>query len=359
MVPGKEIVPNGAVAVHQGRIAAVGTWNEMKNLSPADVRDLGEVTLLPGLVNAHTHLELSHIGLPPMRGEGFLPWVRWLIAQPVAAADSASIASAADQLAACGTAAVADITSRNPGLVAAGLDARGIDYIIQHERFGYHEDNALPVVVTGKLSLAGHSLYSTRPDSLQAAKQWDTAHGKAFSIHLAEHAGEIDLLATGTGDFADFMRQRILPQEFIHPGLSPVAWADALGLLDNRTLAVHAVHVTSREAELLARRGVTVCLCPRSNEIIGSGRAKARMFLDAGVPCCLGTDSLASAPDLDLWEELRALLAFISLTEVEALTLVTSAPARVLGFDHLGGLFPGAAPRFAILPADLEAALRD
>lgn len=359
MVPGNEIVPDGAVAVRQGRIAAVGTWNEIKALSSAEVRDMGEVTLLPGLVNAHTHLELSHIGLPTRHGEGFLAWVRWLIEQPVAAVDSASISSAAAQLAECGTAAVADITSRSPDLVASGLDAMGIDYIIQYERFGYHEDSFLPEIAREKLSLAGHALYSTRPASLQAAKQWDTAHGKAFSIHLAEHPGEVELLATGTGDFADFMRQRILPANFTPPGLSPVAWADALGLLDNRTLAVHAVHVSEEEAALLAAKGVTVCLCPRSNEIIGSGRAKPRMLLDAGVPCCLGTDSLASTPDLDLWEELRALLTFATFSETEALSLVTSTPARVLGFDHLGGLFPGAAPRIAILPADLEAALRD
>ena len=350
---------DGAVAVHQGRIVAVGTWREIKALSSAEVRDLGEVTLLPGLVNAHTHLELSHLGLPPTRGAGYLEWVRWLIAQPVADANLSSLAAAAAQLTACSTAAVADITSRHPMFVAASLDAQGIDYLIQFERFGYQGDAPLPDISSDKLSLAGHALYSTSPESLQAAKQWDTAHARPFSIHLAEHPGEVELLATGSGDFADFMRQRILSADFTPPGLSPVAWADALGLLDEHTLAVHAVHVSREDAATLARRGVTACLCPRSNEIIGSGRANPRMLLDAGVPCCLGTDSLTSVPDLNLWEELRALLAFTALSEREALSLVTSAPARALGFDHLGRFFPGASPRFALLPPDLEAALRD
>lgn len=359
MVRGTDMLHNGAVTVHQGRIAAVGTWSEIKASSPADVRDLGDVTLVPGLVNAHTHLELSHLGLPPTRGGGYLEWVRWLITQPLADADSSSITAAAKQLTACGTAAVADITSRHPGLVAAGLDAQGIDYVIQYERFGYPGGGPLPEISSGKLSLAGHALYSTSPKSLREAKQWDAAHGRAFSIHLAEHPGEVELLATGTGDFSDFMRQRILPADFTPPGLSPVAWADELGLLDPHTLAVHAVHVSGEDAATLAQRGVTVCFCPRSNEIIGSGRANPRRLLDAGVPCCLGTDSLASAPDLDLWEELRALLAFADISESEALALVTSVPARVLGFKRLGGLFSGAAPRFAFLPPDLEAALRD
>jgi len=371
MAPGREIIPDGAVAVRHGLVAEVGPWNELKGLCPGDVRDLGQVTLLPGLINAHTHLELSHLGLPPVTGRGFLEWVRWLVAQPVTEADAARIAMAAGQLQACGTAAVADITSRHPGLVAAALDALGLDYVLQFERFGYSTDAGdegdegdaalphLPGVPPGRLALAGHALYSTTPETLRRAKLWDAARGRAFSIHLAEHRGETELLADGKGDFADFLRSRILPEDFTPPGLSPVAFADALGLLDSRTLAVHAVHVSKDDIDILKQRTVTVCLCPRSNEVIGVGRANVRAFLDAGVPCCLGTDSLASAPSLDLWEELRALLTHSPLTLAEAAGMLTANPARLFGFTGLGRIAPGSRARFAVLPADLEEELGD
>lgn len=359
MVPGREIIPDGAVVVRQGRVAAAGTWSEVKRDCPPDVRDLGEATLLPGLINAHTHLELSHLCLPPFQGRGYLAWVRWLLALPLAQSDAATIAGATAQLTACGTAGMADIATRCPELTAQGLERAGLEYVVQFERFGYRGDAPLPDIAPGRLSLAGHALYSTDPKSLRAAKVWDREHAMAFSIHLAEHEGEVELLATGTGDFAALLRQRILPPDFSPPGVSPVAWADALGLLDERTLAVHAVKVTPEDIAVLKSRGVTACLCPRSNAVIGVGRAPARALLDAGVPCCLGTDSLASAPDLNLWEELTALLAFCPLRLSEAAALLTTAAARVLGFASLGHLGPGAAARFALLPSGLEEPLGD
>jgi cytosine/adenosine deaminase-related metal-dependent hydrolase len=359
MLPGREITLDAAVAVQNGAVAQAGTWAEVKGSCPAPVRDLGEVTLLPGLINAHGHLELSHLSLPPSAGavNGYLDWVRWLVAQPLGATNLEAIARACSQLAACGTAGVADIATRLPALVAQGLNAAGMEHVIFLERFGYQGDAPLPDMDTDRLALAGHALYSTDPASLRAAKAWDTARSKPFSIHLAEHLGEVELLATGTGEFADFMRERILPRDFAPPGLSPTAWADALGLLDERTLAVHAVHVSKPDIDILKSRGSTVCLCPRSNEIIGVGRAPVRALLDAGVSCCLGTDSLASSPDLDLFGELRALLGFCALSPLEALSLLGPIASKILGFGRLGTLAPGSRARFATLPQDLEAAL--
>jgi cytosine/adenosine deaminase-related metal-dependent hydrolase len=365
MLPGRDVLEDGAVAVREGLVAEAGTWRELKSRCPAEVRDLGEVTLLPGLINAHTHLELSHLGLPPEPGRGFLDWVRWLVAQPVADVDEKSLDRAIDQLVACGAVAVADITSRHPLKVARGLAARGLDCLIQFERFGYQADAPLPgleEIPEDRLALAGHALYSTSPESLRRAKAWDSARGRAFSIHLAEHTGEVELLASGTGEFADFMRGRILPGDFTPPGCSPVAWADALGLLDQRTLAVHAVHVSKTDIELLKRRGTFICLCPRSNAVIGVGRADAGAFLDAGLPCCLGTDSLSSVPDLNLWEELRALLNLPGvggLSLARAALLLSANPARLFGFSRLGRFAPGCDPRYAVLPADLELSLGD
>ena len=126
-----------------------------------------------------------------------------------------------------------------------------------------------------------------------------------------------------------------------------------------RPLAVHVVHVSKSDIDLLKLRGASVCLCPRSNAVIGVGRADPRAFLDAGLRCCLGTDSLASAPDLDLWEELRALLGLTGLTLAEAARLLTANPANVFGFSRLGRFAQGCDPRYAVVPPDLEKALDD
>lgn len=403
MLPGQAVIPDGAVLVRQGRVAAVGSWKALKSAS-APVRDLGETTLTPGLINAHTHLELSHVGLPPFRGQGFTAWVSWLLAQPLGEVTAEALARAAGQLAGCGTAAVGDISGRHPGRVARAMAAAGIICLTQFEWFGFQERGEWPSapsipqvhenpdkpegggaslaadvsalaelsgtpglaaelseVAEDRLAMAGHALYSTHPETLRQAKAWDRARGRCFSLHLAEHAGEVELLAQGTGDFAELLRRRVLPESYVAPGLSPVALARNLGLLDERTLAVHCVHVSKTDIALLQNSGATVCLCPRSNALIGVGRAPAGALLEAGIPCCLGTDSLASVEDLDLWSELRALLSGLdrSLGLTAALALVTENPARVLGLCGLGSLAPGASARFSLLPPDLEAALDD
>lgn len=359
MLPGREVIRDAAVAVAGGRVVAAGSWNEVRDAAPYPVRDLGEVTLLPGLVNAHTHLELSHLVFPPDTGMGFLAWLKWLVPQLRNMPDPEAMARAAASMESAGAAGAADIATRYPELSAAALAETGLEHVVQFERFGFAGDALLPDISHDRLALAGHALYSTSPESLRAAKAWDRARGRAFSIHLAEHEGEAELLATGGGEFAEFMRGSILPPDWAAPGVSPVEQARRLGLLDERTLAVHAVQVPETEIDILKRSGAAVCLCPRSNAAIGVGRAPARAFLDAGVPCCLGTDSLASSPDLDLFNELAALAEHTPLTLAEAARLASATAAALFGFTGLGSLAPGAKARFAVLPQSLEEALED
>ena len=362
MCPGREIIHDGAVIVRDGLVAEAGSFKELAGRCPPDVRDLGEVTVLPGLINSHTHLELSHLGLPPLPAQGFLAWVRWLLSQPVSDVDEASLDKAAGQLAACGTVAVADIGNRSPGLVAGNMTRHGIEILTQFEQFGFGNEVSLPElpgIPPERLALAGHALYSTSRASLRQAKAWDQERGRAFSIHLAEHSEEAELLVDGQGEFADFLRCRILPPDFIPPSLSPVAYADSLGLLDHKTLAVHGVHVSKADIKILTARKTAVCLCPRSNAVIGVGVAPVRTYLDVRVPLCLGTDSLASAPNLNLWEELRELLHLTDLTLREAVRMLTATPAELFGFTRLGSFAPGKLARIAILPSDLEGLLGD
>jgi cytosine/adenosine deaminase-related metal-dependent hydrolase len=357
MLPGRAVVRDAAVAVTGGRVVAAGSWREVKAAATFPVRDLGEVTVMSGLVNAHTHLELSHLGLSPQTGAGFMAWLRWLVPQLGQTPDPEALSRAAASMESGGAAGVADIATRHPELAAAALAETGMEHVVQFERFGFAGDALLPDISHERLALAGHALYSTSAESLRAAKAWGRTRGKVFSIHLAEHEGEVEFLATGRGEFAGFMRQRVVPPDWSAPGLSPVEEAKRIGLLDEWTLAVHAVHVSKTDIETLKRSGAAVCLCPRSNAVIGVGRAPARAYLDAGVPCCLGTDSLASVPDLNLFGELAALVEHTPLTLAEAARLASTTAASLYGFTGLGSLAPGAKARFAVLPEELEGAL--
>jgi cytosine/adenosine deaminase-related metal-dependent hydrolase len=281
--------------------------------------------------------------------------------------DHDAAAAAAREMAAGGTAGVADIATRHPGRSARVLAREGLAAVVFFEEFGFAPPAGpgpdfpadlagLPGEVADHVSVAGHALYSTHPDRLRAAKAWASRHGRPFSIHLAEHEGEVLLLADGSGEFADLLRGRVLPRDYRPPGRSPVAHAEALGLLDEGTLAVHAVHLDHRDIRILAERGVAVCLCPRSNAFIGVGRAPWERLLAAGVRLCLGTDSLASNADLDLWNEVRYLLhTSESFSLASALAALTVTPARALGLGKiLGTLMPGMRSGVTLLPGDLE-----
>jgi cytosine/adenosine deaminase-related metal-dependent hydrolase len=205
------------------------------------------------------------------------------------------------------------------------------------------------------VTASGHALYSTSPDTLRRAMALCRNRAAPFCLHLAEHPGEVELLATGSGEFAELLRGRLLPKDWKAPGRSPVAEAQAQGLLGPGALAVHAVHLTPRDRAILAATDTTVCLCPRSNARIGVGTADAAALLAAGVRLTLGTDSLASNDDLDLWNEVRALFAHQpDLPGQAILAALTTVPARLLGRTaDLGRLVPGALAGVAVIPPDL------
>jgi aminodeoxyfutalosine deaminase len=369
MTPGAGIVEDAALILAGRRILDVGPRRSVLAGFDGPVEDLGEVVVVPGLINAHVHLELSHLRGRAPRGVGFAAWAGWLIGQARARLTEADLAAAVAEMTACGTGAVIDIGDRDRPAVALALEAAGLAGLICHEYFGFRpappEDlpQALAAVekrlTLGRVAVSGHALYSTSPENLRRARDVCRRRGAPFSLHLAEHRGEVELLATGTGDFAALLKQRVLPREYRPPGRTPVAAAKALGLLGPDVLAVHAVWLDRDDMDLLAVSGTAVCLCPRSNARIGVGRADAPGLLAAGVPLCLGTDSLASNDDLNLWNEVRALLAdHPDFPPAAVLPALTTTPARLLGrAATLGVLAPGARCGYAVAPADLESFL--
>jgi len=360
MIPGAPVIHDAAVIVHQGIVREVGTFAELSRTYSGTIADLGDVLLAPGLINAHSHLELAHLrGACPV-GKGFVTWVEDLLTQPIFDLDDELLDQALDECKRTGTAMVGDIATRFAKRMAGVLEASGLFFRVFTEAIGetLPKKTFIPAgdYAHGALSVAGHSLYTTHTAVLRAAKAEAGECNLPFSLHLAEHDDEVAIMAGEPSAFLDLLQARGRLLDFAPPKKRPVQQAADLGLLDAATLVVHCVKVTDEDIQTVRSSGATVCLCPRSNEFIGVGRAPWEKWLASGTPVCLGTDSLASNTDLDLWNEAAYLKAnFHGELDLETLlATVTRTPARILGAEReLGTIEPGKRAAFSAVPTKI------
>ncbi len=370
-------VTDAAIAIDEGRITAAGRRKDvLKAVAQPEIRDLGDSVVIPGLVNAHLHLELSWMGEQPPAADDYVGWIRALVAQrgardAAAARDCAT--RAIEGMIARGTVAVGDVA--NEGWTAPLLARSGVSGVIFLEIFGFRAADAESILEAAarrldeidadpdvraardrmRVVLTPHAPHSTSGSLLRALGGRAAATGEPLAIHVAESEAELALLRDGSGPFADFLRERgVWDEGWRAPGLSPVDFLDRLGLLGPRTLAVHVVHVTHNDIAKLQGRGVTVVTCPRSNQTLGVGIAPVPKLLASGIPVAIGTDSLASSPDLDLLSEIAALReCHPTLAPAAALRMATYNGARALGCDRdYGGIDKGRSARLVVVPLD-------
>jgi cytosine/adenosine deaminase-related metal-dependent hydrolase len=352
-------IRGGWVAVEHDRIIAVGGG------APGDdVReeDLGDVAILPGLVNAHTHLELSYLRgrVPP--ASSFVTWVRGVVGarrqqpDPQAAEIVQAIADAIAQTLAAGTAVVGDIsnTMATYGPLAASALAGIVFYELIRFRAEGADDfveracgeiDALPPAPRVRAALAAHAPYSIAPPVFRAIAR--AAHRRPslpWSVHLSESVEEIEFVRTAAGPWREFLQELgAWEPSFVAPGVSPVQYLDEAGLLGERLIAVHGVQMTRDDLGRLAARGATLVTCPRSNGHTGAGIPPLEEFYRSGVRVAVGTDSLASAPDLNLFAELAAMRSLApGVPPARLLASATVEGARALGVDaEYGSIEPG------------------
>lgn len=360
-----ERLDDAVIAAQGGTIVTVEPYRDYRrrpgSLPPGAIRDLGAVTLAPGLVNSHTHLEISHMAGKTRMGTGFCDWLSSLIALDRNTPDSAEadLRAAVRSLSLAGTACVGDISSRISETVLAALRAGGITPRIFCEIIGHRRESAHAAVEAAAqddaFSLAGHALYTTSGELIQQAKAWCVAHGRPFSLHLAEHADERECVRDGTGKLHDMLRQSIVPASWRAPGFSPVQYAASLGVLSPGTLAVHCVHCDKADIRILAASCAAVCMCPRSNRGIGVGEAPAKAFADKGILLALGTDSLASNTDLDVWHEAEFFLKKNVFPANALLRMATVNGAAVLGVSSaVGRLEKGMRFCYRVFPSEVN-----
>jgi cytosine/adenosine deaminase-related metal-dependent hydrolase len=176
-------------------------------------------------------------------------------------------------------------------------------------------------------------------------------------VHLSESAEEVEFIASGGGPWRALLEELgVWDPQWVPPGVSPVQFLDDAGFLGSNVLAVHGVQMSLDDLGRLKARGTTLVTCPRSNGHTGAGAPPIQDFYDAGVRVAIGTDSLASSPDLNLFAELATIRALApSIPAAALLASATREGARALGFESdYGTIEPGRRARLiaVTVPAD-------
>jgi len=369
-------IADGAVAIRGGRIVGLGTRAELSAARPGAGRwDLSEAALLPGLVNCHTHLELSGLS-QPIAESTFVAWLVTLIERrrrvAVAAQASAALAGAR-QLIESGTTCVGEVSTAGQSL--APLRWLGLRGVVYREILGLAPEEAgarrnaaeaelraMQEAIRGgllRIGLSPHSPYSLSEELFRVCGTLLLRSRLPCCMHAAESPEEVEFLSTGRGAISDLLYPavgcRVPPPR--RRARSPIEYLDGLGALAWRPLLVHAVHVDPADIRKMASSGASVAHCPRSNARLSGGVAPVADFLAHGIAVGLGTDSLASVPTLDLWDEMRAAGRAGRLTPSRVLEMATLGGALALGLaDQVGSLAVGKRADLIAVPARAVAA---
>ncbi len=372
----------GALLVRDGVVVAAGAPTDVGQSAPAGTRrfEAPGAAIVPGLVNAHTHLQIPRLAEPGPGDAAQVPFIEWILrivawkrgAPPEEFARNMT-AAAAESLAS-GTTAAGEIAGPDATAYAAcPLRAR-----VFAEGIGFSPEAAPAALVSVQGAVrtiaeigarnplvepgvSPHSPYTVGPVLLRMIAELASRRSLPVAMHLAESPAEMEFLRTGGGEIATRLYAAIGRDVSFFRGIGTTipGYLSAAGLLRPGLLLVHNVHLSRPDVSELRAGGARFVLCPRSNAAHGNGAPDVTHFVDAGVPFALGTDSAASVPDGSLWEEMRAARAiyggalpedalcralFRAATEngarallLPAGTLRPGAPADFLLVDDPGG----------------------
>jgi 5-methylthioadenosine/S-adenosylhomocysteine deaminase len=352
---------DGAVLVgSDGRIAAVGPNPLVPSPPGAELLEFRDAVLVPGLVNCHTHLELTHL-VGQNREADFTRWIRRVreLKQETTAEQflTAARQGVQDGWARAVTCVADTGDSGAPLRALSELGGRGIYY---QEVFGPDPAqmpesiaalrsavDSLRVYASTRLrvGLSPHAPYTVSAPLYRAVANYARSERLPIAVHLAESRAESQLVRDGAGPFADALARRGIP--FAAQHVSPVEYLYRLGVL-REALCIHCVQIDARDIGLLKTDNAAVAHCPLSNRAHDHGTAPLAALRTAGVPTGIGTDSVVSVGELDLWAE----ASVAGLAGDDALRMLTIEGARALGWDNeIGSLEVGKAGDLAVLTA--------
>ena len=337
-------IENGLIEVEDGIITAI-----RPALPHEAATDLGDVAILPGLVNTHAHLEFSLVEQPFEPALPFTDWIRSLVAYrrrefTTESAQSNAINTGANEAASTGTTLLGEIATA--GWTDTSLPTTAPRVLAFRELIGLRTETVAEQLelaeawlrreVTVTCGLSPHAPYSVAPEllarSVELAKRFDAP----VAMHLAETRDELEFLAEGRGRFVEMLKSfGAWPEDGLPIGRRPL---DILRVLSDapRALVIHGNYLADDEIEFIAARPqMSVVYCPRTHEFFGHEPHPWRQLLARGANVALGTDGRGSNPDLSLWNELVFLRErFPDVAPSTLLELGTLAGARALGCEQ-------------------------
>jgi cytosine/adenosine deaminase-related metal-dependent hydrolase len=345
-------IEHGALLIGpDGRVQAVGPDSGVPQPSDVLAEDFGEAVILPGLINTHTHLELTGFE-GQVREREFPAWIRRLRELKTTRTPAEYAEAARRGLAACYAGGVTTIADTgDSGAALQALAEAGGSGVAYQEVFGPHPAQAAESLaglrdrVTRLRGWAGnrvrigvspHAPYTVSAPLFRAVAAWSEAESLPLAVHIAESPAETQFLASGTGPFAEAWEARGIPLPR-SSGLTPVGWLAEQGVLTERTLCIHAVQVDRTDIDRLADSGVAVAHCPLSNQAHHHGAAPLGAMLEAGIRVGLGTDSEVSVGRPDLLAEARGARNLAGSTADAVIELCTLGGARALGLSSETG----------------------
>ena len=373
-------IRDGAVVISGARIIRAGKWRDLRKPGRGKVVDLGEAVLLPGLVNAHCHLDYTHMAgqFPPPKA--FSDWLKVITSTKAgwSVGDyAASWRAGAQMLLRTGTTTVADIEAvpqllpdiwtSTPLRVFSFLEMIGITSRRPPELVLNEALQKIAKVGNRRrqIGLSPHAPYSTVPELLRRCGSIARRRRWLVCTHVAESKLEFDMFSRSRGEMFDWLRRSGRDMSDCG-GVSPVEHLERCGLLGENFLAAHGNYLKRTDATRLAKHGASVVHCPRTHLYFHHDTLPLRRLRRAGVNLCLGTDSLASVlqssrhkAELNMFEEMRALAARdSSFSPRQILQLATLNGARALRLQGRVGLIaPGALADVIALP--LPGGVRD
>ena len=370
---------DGAIAISDDRIAAFGTRQTIVEQFPeAEVRDFGPTAIMPGLVNSHSHLELTAMrGFLENEESDFFAWLGKLTVARLERMTSDDLNVSAQwgacEAARAGVTCVADASDTAFESMKA-VRAVGLRGIVFQESFGPDPSLAqqnfaklqtkiarlreleTPLV---KCGVSPHAPYTVCGPQLEMIAQFALDENLPLTMHAAETLMEVSLLREGRGAFADGLKNRGI--EWQPPALSPIQYLKQHGILATRPLLAHCIQVNAQDIATLAETQTRLAHCPKSNSKLGHGAAPLLRFIAQGIAVGLGSDSVASNNVCDLLEEARYALLLARSNGAEegaagdvsaddALQMATQGGARALGWpEQIGELKAGAQADFAVV----------
>jgi aminodeoxyfutalosine deaminase len=345
------LIENAAVQISSGHISSTETWENPSPGSDVEVVDWGSAVIMPGLVNAHTHLELTSAHNRLRQFSSFTDWIAKLIAirrNWTAGQIFDSISEGARLSLASGVTLVGDITSSDVSTSPENYKLRRIffeevislaperaDECLSKLSFEPANPGSSPSVHC----LSPHAPYSVSAQLYQGTAELARKQRRLLATHVAETKAELQFLRDGTGEFREFLNSmNLLPADWKPPGVHPIAYLDSLGVLGNSCSLIHCNYLDEQSIARISKSKSSVVYCPRSHHFFGHENHPVRSLLDSGINVALGTDSLASNDSLSVLDEMRFL--FKTRKDIRAEEIFRAATlngAAALGFSGVLG----------------------